>query len=78
MTKLKWDRPNGGYHLEPWQKTHPKVAAPKPKRLGDHRHHPAVVIGPKGPHAGGLYCTQCSKLICWLTPAEYKIAKERK
>ena len=78
MTKMNWTRPNGGYTLEPWQKTYPAIKAPKPKRLGQHRWHTAVVIGPRGPHAGGLYCTQCSKLICWLTPEEYKIAKELK
>jgi hypothetical protein len=76
MSRLNWNRPNGGYEQEPWQKAYTPVKLPKIKRLGKHSSHNSKVIGPKGPHAGGLYCVECDKLICWLTPEEYKIAKE--
>lgn len=74
MARMNWNRPNGGYEPEPWRKKSiTKRQFPKPKKidLGIHAKHEATVIGPRGPHAGGLYCVECKKLITWLSQKDY-------
>lgn len=74
MARMNYNRPNGGYELEPWQKEYPKVSLPKldPKPYREHQYkgHKVILVKKNsGPHKGFYKCIDCNKWLAWAPKA---------
>jgi hypothetical protein len=71
MAKMNYNRPNGGYEQEPWQRDYPKVALPKldPLPVRQHKNlgHKIILTKTKSGsvHAGAYRCDTCNKHLAW-------------
>ena len=80
MSKMNYNRPNGGYEREPWQKPQASTKSywqgysnNNPNFL-KHRDHQSTVR-PHKTHVAELYCIECNKHIQWLSKDQYRIFK---
>lgn len=82
MTRLRWDRKNGGYELEPWQKSQYKKKRPVvikssdeiKNTLGKHQTHN---LTKKVTYSGGfkkhlVWCNTCNHHIKFITEIDYQ------
>jgi hypothetical protein len=83
MAKLNWNRPNGGYEKEPWDKSWDKTKTKSKSTLADyplhnHADHPATVkIKQYGNNKSVpvLWCVKCNKHITTLRWDDYNAIK---
>ena len=73
MSKMNWNRPNGGYEREPWNKTwvnkKVKPLQPVASLVRGHATHAADVrMMPWGP---AIYCLECHKQITSISQEDY-------
>jgi len=71
MSRMNYNRPNGGYESEPWRKTYEKVTLPKlapiPVREHQAQGHQVIVTKtkPGSVHSAAYRCTDCNKHLGW-------------
>lgn len=71
MSRMNYNRPNGGYEQEPWRKTYQEVALPKldPLPVRQHRSkgHKVVITKckPGSIHYGAYRCVECNLHLAW-------------
>ena len=85
MAKLNWNRPNGGYESEPWNKSWSKFekkskSTPANYQLGSHSQHPSTVKIKQYSNQKSvpvLWCLHCDKHIVTLRWDDYNLIKDR-
>lgn len=71
MSKMNYNRPNGGYESEPWRRQYVQSAAPKlaplPVRQHQAQGHKVITTKtkPGSVHAAAYRCTDCNKHLGW-------------
>lgn len=73
MSKINYNRHNGGYELEPWRKSTSKPVQLLPlKEFPEHKGHSITLTKtkPGSVHAGAYRCIDCNKHLAWASRGE--------
>lgn len=70
MSKMNYNRPNGGYESEPWRKSYTEAALPKlaPLPVRQHRdkgHRVEIVKTKNKVHTREYRCVKCNLHLAW-------------